>query len=287
MILRSFTRRILPTALAGAFLLGGCHSLAPQAVADAPVPLQSSGRYAGQPDGYLAPAQLPDSTRLVPPPPAPGSAAFANDEAVSQAAYALRDTPRWQQAILDAELDFPLAAGSYACAVGTRIDPQHTPITHRLLQRSLVDAARVVSAAKHLYQRPRPFVLDEQPTCTPADEAGLSGNGSYPSGHTAIGWTWALILAEADPAHADAILARGRSFGESRLVCHVHWQSDILAGRFMAASLVARLHDDAAFRADVAAARHELAAARTRAAPPQRDCAAEAAALAHLVPGVL
>ena len=37
------------------------------------------------------------------------------------------------------------------------------------------------------YQRARPFVENGAPTCTPEDEADLRGNGSYPSGHTAIG----------------------------------------------------------------------------------------------------
>lgn len=103
----------------------------------------------------------------------------------------------------------------------------------------------------------------------------------------AIGWVWALVLTQAVPGHTEALIARGRSFGESRAVCNVHWQSDILAGRFMAAGTFARLQSDAAFRADVAAASVELAAARTRGQAPDRDCAAEAAALAIPLPGVL
>jgi acid phosphatase (class A) len=46
---------------------------------------------------------------------------------------------------------------------------------------------------------------------------------SYPSGHTAIGLAWALILCELFPENANLILDRGRAFGESRVVCNVHW----------------------------------------------------------------
>lgn len=80
---------------------------------------------------------------------------------------------------------------------------------------------------------------------------------------------------------------RGRSFGESRLVCNVHWQSDILEGRFMGAATVARLHANADFREDIEIARAELAAVRAKGLPPGRDCAAEADALAQKIPGVL
>jgi acid phosphatase (class A) len=225
--------------------------------------------------GYLAANAVPDSLALVPPPPAAGSAGFALDEAVSRQALTLRGTPRFVQATRDAELSFPTGADHFACAVGVPIDRQHTPHLYTLLERSRIDASAATKAAKNHYQRPRPFMLNNQPTCTPDDEAGLRKNGSYPSGHTSIGWTWALILSEIDPAHADAIQARGRNYGESRLVCNVHWQSDILEGRFMGAATVARLHDDAVFRSDLAAARREIAAVRAQGLKPTQDCAAE------------
>jgi hypothetical protein len=50
-------------------------------------------------------------------------------------------------------------------------------------------------AAKDKYQRTRPFVVNKQASCTP-QEAYLAKDGSYPSGQTSLGWTWALILSE-------------------------------------------------------------------------------------------
>lgn len=229
--------------------------------------------------GYLDAAALPDSLALLPPPPAPGSAGAAFDQAVSQQALALHDAARLAQARRDADLSFPAGADLFACALGAPINAEHTPHLYRLLERSRIDASAATKAAKNHYQRTRPFVLNHAPVCTPDDEAHLRGSGSYPSGHTTIGWAWALILGEADPAHADALAQRGRSFGESRLVCNVHWQSDIIAGRVIGAATVARLHDDPTFLADLAAARREIAAARAQGLQPARDCAAESAAL--------
>ncbi len=229
--------------------------------------------------GYLPSDAYPDSLALLPPPPAEGSAALALDGEVSRQNLALRGTPRWELAIEDANLAFPMVAGTFSCALGTPITEQDTPHLYMLLRRTLADAGLSTYAAKNHYQRTRPFIVNGEPICTPDEEEGLRKDGSYPSGHTAIGWAWALILTGIAPEQADAILARGRAFGESRLVCNVHWHSDVVEGRFMGAATVARLQADPEFQAAVEAAKGELAAARAKALEPARDCAAEADAL--------
>ena len=78
-----------------------------------------------------------------------------------------------------------------------------------LLRRTLTDTGRTTQAAKKHYNRARPFVWNKEPICTPKDQPHLAKDGSYPSGHTTVGWAWALILAEIAPDRADAILARG------------------------------------------------------------------------------
>jgi acid phosphatase (class A) len=229
--------------------------------------------------GYLQADAVPASLALVPAPPAAGSAGFALDEQVSREARALRGSPRFAQAHIDAELGFPAGANQFSCAIDMDVDAVKTPALYRLLERSRIDASSATRTAKKHYQRARPFMVNGEPTCTPDDEEGLRGNGSYPSGHTSIGWAWALILSEIAPDRADAIQLRGRNYGESRLVCNVHWQSDILEGRFMGAAAVARLHDNAAFNKDLLAARREIAAARKAGLHSSRDCAAEEAVL--------
>jgi acid phosphatase (class A) len=229
--------------------------------------------------GYLQADAVPASLALVPAPPAAGSAGFALDEQVSREARALRGSPRFAQAHIDAELGFPAGANQFSCAIDMDVDAVKTPALYRLLERSRIDASSATRTAKKHYQRARPFMVNGEPTCTPDDEEGLRGNGSYPSGHTSIGWAWALILSEIVPDRADAIQLRGRNYGESRLVCNVHWQSDILEGRFMGAAAVARLHDNAAFNKDLLAARREIAAARKAGLHSARDCAAEEAVL--------
>lgn len=260
--------RIVIFALAGVIALSACYLTATHAgqePEDRPAVLK----------GYLPLSALPDSKALLPPPPAEGSAAMRFDAAVSQKSLNLHGTSRWDMAARDAILKFPEAVEPFACAIEAPISKQATPRLYNLLRRCRADAGMATFAAKNHYKRPRPFLVNRQPICTPKDENRLKHNGSYPSGHTAIGWTWALILAEIAPDRADAVIARGRAFGESRIVCNVHWYSDVLEGRLVGSATVAALHADAAFRADLDAARAELAATRARGLKPAHDCQAD------------
>jgi acid phosphatase (class A) len=69
----------------------------------------------------------------------------------------------------------------------------------------------------------------------------MAKKGSYLSGHATTGWIWALILAEIAPDREDAILSPGQAVGKSRLVCNVHWQSDVNEARIVGSAVVARL----------------------------------------------
>jgi acid phosphatase (class A) len=266
----------VPLALIFLIFIAGCAGLDKQRKPEA-VPETRPGIL----KGYLSSDVLPDSLALLPPPPAAGSISFALDEEVSRKNLSLRGTPRWRLAAEDANLIFPRAAGTFSCALNAPITEQDTPHLYMLLRRTLADAGLSTHPAKKHYRRLRPFVVNKEPTCTPVKEKHLAKNGSYPSGHTAIGWAWALILSEISPGQTNAILARGRAFGESRIVCNVHWQSDVLEGRFIGAAAVARLHADPAFRSDIEAARAELAAVRAKGLKPTRDCLDEAKALAR------
>ena len=266
-------RTALSLALASSLLLG-CAS-APQVEIPTSVPELRPGIISG----YLPRNALPDSLALLPPPPAPGSAAQAADEAAFLATVPLRGTPRWALAARDANLVFPKAADAFSCTLDAPIGPDTTPNLYMLLRRSLTDAGLATYGAKDHYKRTRPFVANKAPSCTPAEEAMLAKDGSYPSGHASLGWAWGLILAEMAPERANALVARGQAFGQSRVICGVHWQSDVTQGRIIGAATVARLHADPVFRAQFDAARQELAVVRAKGLKAAGDCAAEAAAL--------
>lgn len=250
-----------------------------------PVPPTSAdvvGEYragSGYVNGYLNPKTLPSSLALLPKPPADGSAEQAADLAVYTNTRNLRGSARWDLAVADAALQFPPAANVFACTLDVPISAEQTPHLNMLLRRTLLDAGLSTYTAKDTYSRKRPFVVQGDSTCTPSEELKLSKDGSYPSGHSAAGWAWALVLSELAPARSNAVLARGYAFGQSRVICGVHWQSDVTAGRVMGAATVARLHADPIFVAQMAAAKAEIADAAAKGLHAAGDCQAQAKAL--------
>ncbi len=229
----------------------------------------------GPSNAYLSPEATPDGLRVLPPPPRPGGPVARADRALFAATRALAGSPRWKIAQADVVTE---AFDHFACALGAQLTPATAPALARLLDRA--GTAGVVDPAKRAYQVRRPYLGTHAPICQPRT-AALAANGDYPSGHAAGGWMEALILAELAPDRATQILARGRAFGESRMICGAHSLSAVQAGWLAGAAATAALHADAAFRADLDAARAELAHVRmTAPAPDAGICRAEAAALA-------
>ncbi len=209
-------------------------------------------------EGYLSKEEIPNSLMLIPPPPEEGSAAFQLDQEIAAKYVAMQDEARKEQATQDAVLSFPEATEAFIIVLDIKISEETTPHLYMILRRTLADAGLSTYGAKNHYQRMRPFMVNNTPICTPDDEALLRKDGSYPSGHTAIGWAWALILAEIFPEQANVILERGKQFGISRNVCNVHWHSDVVYGRMMGAVAVAMLHSNTDFMIDLKAAKEEI-----------------------------
>ena len=188
----------LLTSLLAMAALSACQS-PPPAPPTSPEVVGEFRTGSGYLKGYLERQQLPDSLALLAPPPVEGSAAQTADLAAYRATRALRGTPRWTQAAADDNLKFPKAAEVFSCALDLPISQQATPHLNMLLRRSLLDAGLSTYAAKDNYKRLRPFAALQEGTCAPAAEPALVKDGSYPSGHAALSWGWALLLAELAP----------------------------------------------------------------------------------------
>jgi acid phosphatase (class A) len=226
--------------------------------------------------GYLKPDTWPDSLALLPPPPTKGSRALRRDQKLQVRAVAAQSTARWIQAKTDADIFVPNATATMSCAAGIDISAANTPAIDKLLRRTMADFGSVTAKAKNHYKRPRPFMVNNMPVCTPDFEKILRSDGSYPSGHATIGYGWGMILAKIIPARKGRLIARGRAFAESRRFCNVHWQSDVEAGIALSKPVLAKLLAEPGFLIDLAAARAEAKANTTK---PQ-NCAAEKTALA-------
>lgn len=209
---------------------------------------------------YLTNSQAIDSLALLPAPPEIGSILFLYDQAMYEKGFLLRGTERGKQAAADADLAAGGVANAFSTAFGYPITTKDAPEIHKLLTNMLEDAGDLATrSAKIAYMRIRPFAFYGVETCNTKEQKSLSTNGSYPSGHTSIGWASALVLTEINPANQDAILKRGYELGQSRVICGYHWQSDVDAARIVASGVVATLHSNPAFLAQLAKAKAEFA----------------------------
>ncbi|CAI0921131.1 Major phosphate-irrepressible acid phosphatase precursor [Serratia entomophila] len=213
-----------------------------------------------QPEVYfLQESQSIDSLALLPPPPAMDSIDFLNDKAQYDAGKIVRNTARGKQAYDDAHVAGDGVATAFSNAFGVEITQQKAPELFKLVMKMREDAGDLATrSAKNHYMRIRPFAFYNESTCRPDEESTLSKNGSYPSGHTTIGWATALVLAEINPARQGEILQRGYDMGQSRVICGYHWQSDVTAARMVASAIVARLHAEPAFIAQLQKAKDEF-----------------------------
>lgn len=209
---------------------------------------------------YLNYNDVASSLKLLPAPPQPGSAQFNYDKAQYEWGKMQRITPRAKQAFNDANLNDEGLARAYSEAFGTTLSKENTPEIYKLMTHMQEDAGDLATReAKNYYTRMRPFLFFKEQSLTPNDEKWLAGNGSYPSGHTSKGWAVALVLAEINVERQNEILKRGFEIGQSRVICGVHYQSDVDAGRVVGSALVARLHANDAFNAQLAKAKKEFA----------------------------
>lgn len=257
--------------LAFAIMLTGGHEAcaAPTSMPDAP-------------GYYTTPATMPDATRYLPPPPVAGSARQAADNQAFQATRHDRGDARWALATADANLQTGALLHAFSCAAGFTINSTEAPRLTALIHR--MDASEIpdMRNSKQYWHRARPFVGNSQPICTEDDRAHLGQSGSYPSGHTMLGWSTALLLTELLPDRATPLLQRGRVFGESRIVCGAHWASDVQEGYLVAAGQIAAMHASPEFQTDIRAARAELDGLRKTAPQPDPQiCAMEQDAATH------
>ena len=229
---------------------------------DAPVVAQdaSLGPASNTLPGYLKAGDVNGEAFLLTP-PAPNSAQGRAERTVYEETRSLEGSERWKIAIQDNDLWQGGALRRFSCALGKDLGEAATPATWRMMHRIEADVRTVGAPAKEHFGRLRPLIGNDRPICVPRED-WMKTNMSYPSGHSMTVWAWALILTEAAPASADTLLRVGREGGDSRVVCGVHFPSDVEAGRTVASGMVARMHADPGFLTDLARVKAEVAAAK-------------------------
>ena len=203
--------------------------------------------------------QCPPSTAaLLPPPPAVGSIAFLNDQAMYEQGRLLRNTERGKLAAEDANLSAGGVANAFSSAFGSPITEKDAPQLHKLLTNMIEDAGDRRPAARKIHAHSPVCVLwrlhlQHHRTGQAGEKRLLPVRAYfYRLGHRPV-------LAEINPQRQNEILKRGYELGESRVICGYHWQSDVDAARIVGSAVVATLHTNPAFQQQLQKAKDEFA----------------------------
>lgn len=191
-----------------------------------------------------------DLTKLLPPPPQPGSPEQAADEATVVELQKMR-TP---SQVMEAVGDNKISVFRFADVLGPKFTEDKLPITARFFEDVTIVQRGILLQTKDIWNRPRPFTV--LPTLESVGEKPT--NGSYPSGHAHFGYVVGIILAQMVPEKTTELFARGTSYGENRVLAGVHFPTDVKASQRAATATVAALFQNASFREDMKAAMAEL-----------------------------
>ncbi len=202
---------------------------------------------------FLTPDQT-DPSLILPPPPADevAKAEMAELDKI-QAAMSADDFAR---ATTDSDNETPTL---YQTVLGPAFDLSKLPATSHLLDEVVEEEKAAAKAAKVYFHRTRPYVFDT--TLRTCEKPDAKPQNSYPSGHATLGFATGVVLAALMPSKAQIILARAADYAHERLVCGVHYRSDIVAGQVLGTVVAVDLLQNTDFRVDFAAAAAELHAA--------------------------
>lgn len=208
---------------------------------------------------YVKADALPNALNFYPAPPETTSVQFMYDISQYMWGKSMRaDSARAALAIAQAETNLNEMVRMFSEPFGMEISAQKTPAIMNVIERGIATLRQVGRVPKKHYMRRRPFDRFNEPTLVPKDEETLRKNGSYPSGHTILAWSMAMLLVEINPAAQDALLKYAYEWGQSRVIAGFHWQSDVDASKVLVSGAFASLHNDETFLADMKKARAEF-----------------------------
>ena len=211
---------------------------------------------------YFTKAQLPNMANILPAPPEFESARFVADQSQYLWGKLMRlDEERCAQAKRDAVYSMGTIIEEFGGIFGLEITKEDTPEIYSILQDVCASCDSIYSDAKAYFNRMRPYAYYNEGTIVPEKEEKHRTEGSYPSGHTVLGWTSALLLADINtsPEAMEGLLTRGYEFGQSRVIAGYHWQSDVDAGRLAGTVLYQMIRNHERFIGQLARARAEFA----------------------------
>jgi acid phosphatase (class A) len=200
---------------------------------------------------YFIDPTLIDLLPILPPPPAQNSDITRTELAELHRIEKLR-TP--QQIVAAKADDQEQDIFIFKNVLGENFTAADLPITAALSAHIHNDEGVASKPLKVSFARSRPFQLDS--TLHPVCELSKEPN-SYPSGHTLSGYLLAFTLVQIVPEKQEQIIQRADDYAHNRLVCGVHYASDVDTSQKMAYVMFGYMLANPRFQKQLAAAREE------------------------------
>jgi acid phosphatase (class A) len=160
-------------------------------------------------------------TKIIPPPPLPGSEEYRIDTGFLKNARATStkgQIARGNKASNDSVFD-------YSETLGDWFNPQDLPKTAALFEKVTKETKNAIELAKDYFSRTRPVTWKE------TGDQEKSNGYAYPSGHTTRAFVWANLLANALPKEQKALHKQGRQKAWYRVILGRHFPADVRAGK--------------------------------------------------------
>lgn len=209
-----------------------------------------AARAADAPPEFL-PKEALDLSPLLAPPPAQDSATTKAELELVRKTQATATEAEKKLAVADAVEDVFVLGSS---VLGPNFTAANLPTAAAFFAKVHHAEGEFVDPAKKIWGRPRPPVAD--PAIVPCTK--LSMSGAYPSGHATTGYLLGIVLAQMVPEKSAAIFERAAQYGHSRIVCGMHYPTDIEAGRISAAVIASALMSNPGFKSEFGPARAEI-----------------------------
>ena len=203
-------------------------------------------------DAAFVSAEQSHAFEILPAPPANDSARTKSELARLHKFEETRTPAEVEQAKWDDKNEHVFI---YKTVFGETFDAEHFPALAAFAKRVRGDEGLNTNVAKDGFHRPRPYNFDK--TLHPVCETKTKDD-SYPSGHATSGYLLALTLIDLVPERRDDILARADNYARNRLVCGVHYSSDVQASKLLAYAMHAIMAQNPDYRAEAVPARQEL-----------------------------
>jgi len=205
--------------------------------------------------------------KIRPKPPAMDEASTQAELKVLHEIENVRTPNRARQAAVDAN---DMSMFLFRTIFGEQFNKGLLPKTAGLSDDLCGDSNLMSAALKNSYPTPRrrPF-LEDKSLKLACDPTPIYYQPSFPSGHSFVGTLQALALIAMVPEREQEIRKRVEQYTENRLVCGVHFPSDVAAGREAAEKAFQEMLNNPTFNARLAVACNET---RFLLGLPQENC---------------